>query len=205
MVKRLVAPLLAVSALLLLSSSAWAGSVQAHDQSPAGSGWRQVLSVQPGQTSGSATVQMQDSDCTLLLRSHPGHSRADCVNHYWAQLNRRASPTAQVGNMVLASFSCNVSVAGGMWNVFWYSDVTVYFCWSSTYVYPRGADCSNWAVSPGESLAITWCAGGSRGTTADGGDNVTIYPVTGGAIGAGQREWLSDTFAYGMYCWNAHC
>lgn len=202
MVRKLIVPVTAVCALLLLPAS----QVSASPSSSPGPGWRQVLNLSPGQTSANTTVPMQAGECRLLLKVHPKQSVADCVTHYSITVTKGATPGPRADKMILAGFVCNVSVAGNMWNGLWYSYATVYFCWiPNDWTYAYYANCSNYGAYPGWTIAVTWCGPGSQGTSADGGDNVGISSVYGGYYTAGQREWFNVWGGAGVWCWQAYC
>jgi hypothetical protein len=198
--KKLIVPVLSACALLILSMVSASATVTPMSRSE----WREVISLAPNQTSAEATVPMTDADCNRLLKSHANRSRTDCVTHYWMRVTSHQA-VARSDDFVLTGFTCNVILSGGMWNFNWWSNIDVRFCWSPTYVYVYSTDCSNWGVAPGQTLAITWCGAGAKGTRADGGDNVTITSVVGGSYGAGQRAQYDIYGHYSFFCWNAHC
>ena len=200
--KRLVIPLLSCFALIVLS----VGSASANT-SQASSGWRDMLTLAPGQTTGTFTTAMSAELCASLLKAHPDRSRADCFTHHSLTLNMsQPKATARTDGLVLTAYSCRVSVAMSMWNWFWWADVQAYFCIDyGRYVYSYYVDCySNFGAGPGQSISISWCGPGAAGTYADGGDIVWISGKYGSYM-AGQRAGLTAWYSPRYSCWNAHC
>jgi hypothetical protein len=200
--KRLLVPLLTCCALLALSvSSATAGTP--HVAKP--NGWSVTLAS--GQTTGTFTTAMDPKLCATLLASHPDRSRADCFTHHRLALITGAQPPVRSDNLVLASYACRIGVQMSMWNYLWWAQVTAWFCVDyGRYVYSYYVDCySNYGVYPGESIKITWCGPGAAGYNANGGDNVWVSSVYGGAYAAGQRAGLSAWYTPSDSCWNAYC
>lgn len=200
---KLAVPIVAIVTLLGLSCSALAEG----PATTAGSGWKQLLRLRPGETKAQLTVPMTAADCAAARAANLRASASECFTH--VVVKKVNSPTIDMsGRFVLASCG-RLTYEGSMWNLLWWSDVTLTFCWSSTYVYVTHADCSNWGAYPGETLTVTWCGAGSAGSIGNGGDNVTLRSYVGtvetGSYGAGQRGNINTGGAIWWSCWNAHC
>jgi hypothetical protein len=203
MLRKLFTSLVICGALLTATSISASAATGATTAPAPTSGQQEVISLGPNQTSATAVRPMRPEVCQFLLRSHPGHTTADCVNHYTFRMAPAKRPPASTA----APFAWNCPATGyaTMWNFGWYASVSQNFCVSGSYVYPNGTDCSNYGGIWPTTVSVTWCGGARSGYRADGGENVYIGGPPPGNYGAGLRIWFDAAYRSGFYCWNAGC